>query len=83
MMYCVTGKCGANVDVNENRGRVFVQCSRGIGMQCESGAYFYPEELCHGCTIAPPASHYLDDCYDGDGDECNYDDDDGDITCFE
>lgn len=83
MMYCVTGKCGANVDVNENHGTVFVQCSRGMGMQCESGMRFYPEELCEGCNIAPSLSHYLDDCYDGDGDECDFDDDDGDITCFE
>ena len=83
MMYCVTGKCGTNVDVNENHGTVFVQCSRGMGMQCESGMRFYPEELCEGCNIAPSLLHYLNDCYDGDSDECDFDDDDGDITCFE
>ena len=81
MMYCVTGKCGANVDVNEDRGAVFVQCSCGMGMQCESGMRFYPEELCNGCNIAPSLSHYLNDYCDDD--ERDYDDDDGDITCFE
>ena len=81
MMYCVTGKCGANVDVNESRGTVFVQCSRGRGMQCGSNDRFYPEELCQGCDLAPSSSHYLDDYFDDD--EYDYNDDDGDITCFE
>lgn len=81
MMYCVTGKCGANVDVNESHGTAFIQCSRGMGMQCGSNDSFYPEELCSGCNIAPSLSHYLDDCCDDD--ERDYDDDDGDITCFE
>lgn len=81
MMYCITGKCGANVDVNESHGTVFIQCSRGMGMQCGSDDSFYPDELCSGCNIAPSLSHYLDDyCND---DERDYDDDDGDITCFE
>ena len=81
MIYCVTGKCGANVDVNESHGTVFIQCSRGMGMQCGSDDSFYPDELCSGCNIAPSLSHYLDDYCDDD--ERDYDDDDGDITCFE
>ena len=81
MMYCVTGKCGANVDVNESHGTVFIQCSRGMGMQCGSDDSFYPDELCSGCNIAPSLSHYLYDYCDDD--ERDYDDDDGDITCFE
>lgn len=73
MMYCVTGKCGANVDVNENHGTVFVQCSRGMGMQCENGMRFYPEKLCDCCNIAPSLSHYLDDYCDDDERDYSFD----------
>lgn len=83
MMYYTTGQCGANIDVTESHGTTFAQCSRGREMQSGSDERFYPEEMCQYCDLASSLqypSHCLDDY---DDDNCDYDDDDGDITCFE
>ena len=84
MIYCTTGRCGANIDVNDSYGTIFVQCARGRGMQSGSNDRFYAEELCDCCSLASEPQYptsYEDEWYDED--ECDNDDDDGDITCFE